>query len=90
MTLAEGAVGSIVHHQKRSFSLYAKVGDTYNVGMHQVSYGASFIEKSFHIFADHLSVQYFDGSSGLEIDVFAKVDFGKATLAKQVYEMVIA
>ena len=56
MTLAQGAVGGIVHHQKRSFTLYAEIGNAYNVGMHEVSDSARLIEKACHIFAGQVGM----------------------------------
>jgi len=45
VALAQGAIGGIIHHQKRDIILHAKVQHTHDIGMHQAGDSSCFIAE---------------------------------------------
>src|SRR6266568_1608384 len=81
---------SIVHHQVGSLVLDAKVEDADNMRVHQVAQMTRFREKVLGGMRIYLSVQDFDGTLAIEVDVLAQVDVGKGTLPEQAGQPVVA
>src|SRR6266568_2712972 len=90
MTIAQGAIGSVVHHQEGGFALYAKFQHTDNMGMDQAHQVACFHTELVHVVAGQLAMQHFDGGLGAEVNMFSKVDFSEATFSQWADELIVA
>ena len=53
------------------------------MGMRETSHRARLAAKFFTLLICEPSVQHFDGSLGVEVQMFTQVDVGKATLSDQ-------
>ena len=51
------------------------------MGMHQAGNGASLGKKVFHIIAGYASVEDFNGSQSIQVDMLTQVDFGETALS---------
>src|SRR6266567_2544365 len=80
----------VVHHQKGTFPVPAKVDDAHDMGMRQASDGARFGEKTLHVPGCQLGVKHFDGDQRLQVDMLAQVDPGEAAPAKQAQDTIVA
>src|SRR5260370_22683327 len=90
MKLAQGPIGSIVHHQIGNFLLDAKVKNTHNIWMHEMSNGTCFSAKGVHILIGQLSMEHLDRYLSAQVKMLTKVDFGKATFSQQTGEIITA
>jgi len=79
MPLTQCAVGGIVHNEKRNIVLYAKLQHAHNVGMFQADNDTSFITKLLYVFGCQLSMQYFDSSLSIEVNMLTQVDISEAS-----------
>src|SRR5438132_12945114 len=73
----------VIHHEKGSFSIPAKVDDAHDMRMRQASDGARLGEKTLHVLGCQLGGQHLDGDPRLQVDMFTQVDLGEAALIKQ-------
>src|SRR5579863_522325 len=90
VTLAQGAVGGIVHDEKRRARVNAEVEHTHDMRMFETGNGASFIEKAFDIFVCQPHLEDFDGGLRSEINMLAEVDIAEAALSYQARKAVVA
>src|SRR5947209_7673142 len=90
MTLTQGAMSSILDHQKRSSLLHRKIQHAHNVRMREPCQGLCFLHKVGRVLFAELCVKDFEGSEGFEVDMLAQVDLGKASLAKEASQAVVA
>src|SRR5690348_9762826 len=89
MQLAHGPFGGITHHQERKTLLHTQVQDAQDVRMHQSGNGSGFAIKPLYLAAAHVRTQHFDGGLGLQKNMLAEVDLGKASRTKQAKKTVV-
>ncbi len=89
VTLAQCAIGGIIHHQKRDALLHAKVQHTHYVGMPKAGDSSCFIAELLHTAADQAHLEYFDGRLGIQMNMLAEVYLGKATVSYQTTQAVV-
>src|SRR5437588_13082821 len=90
MTLAQSAMRGIIHDQKRSPAFDTKLEDTYNMGMDQVGNRTGLGTELVHIIAGQLSMEYFDGRLGPEVNMFSQIDLCEATFSQQANQLIVA
>jgi len=90
VTLAQGAVGGILHDEERSAVLYAKIEDGDDVWVFQVGDDAGFVAELLDVFAGDLRFEDFDGGKGAKVDVFSEEDFSKAALPDELGKLIVA
>ncbi len=90
IALAQRAVGGILHHQKRGAALHAKIEDAQDMRMLQPGDSLRLAEKVIQIAFAQAGMQHFDGCLRLQVEVFAQIDLGKAALAQQPQQPVVA
>src|SRR5207253_1977919 len=88
--LAQSTIGGIIHHEKGEVVVYTKVQHPHNMRMHQAGNNACFFEEALLVIARQSYLQHFDGGLGVEIDMFAQVDFGKASASQDANEAIVA
>src|SRR6266852_4549189 len=91
MTLAERPMRSILYHQKRgTIILHCKIQHAHNVRMRETCQRLCFLHKAGGVLFAELCVKDFEGSEGFEVDMLAQVDLGKASLAKEAGQAIVA
>ncbi len=89
MTLAQGAVGRVVHHQVRCIIRYAEIEYAYDMRMDQAANDARFRQEALLVTYRQAQVQYFNGGIGIEIGVLCQVDFCESPPAQQANQLII-
>src|SRR6266699_2770315 len=90
VALAQGAIGGIVHDEKRNAVLHAKVEDADDVGVDEAGDGAGFIAELLHTAADQAHLKHFDGCLGIQVNMLAEVDVGEPALPDYTHQVVAA
>src|SRR6266700_1101870 len=90
MLCAQGAIGSILHNQKRGLVLEAKVEYAHNMGMLQVRDRAGLAQKLLLGVRLHAHMEDLDGSRHLSVALFCQVDLSKGPAPEQAEQRVIA
>src|SRR5881392_1017334 len=89
MTLAESAVGGIVHDKKRSVVLHPNFVHPHNIRVYQTCNSACPSEESFLVIACRLHLQHFDSCPSLDMQMFAKVDLCEASRSQQADQAIV-
>src|SRR5438270_1115575 len=90
MALAQGSMGGILYHQKRSAILHGEIEHAHNVRVGEIGQGLCFLHKAGGVLLAELCVQNFEGSTAFKVDMLAQVDLGKASLAKKASQAIVA
>src|SRR5437016_5019639 len=90
MALAERPMGSILYHQKRSAILYCEIQHAHNVRMSETCQRLCLLHEAGGVLVAELCIKDFKGGEGLEVDMLAQVDLGKASLAEEASKLVVA
>src|SRR5258707_4821161 len=90
MKLAQCPIRCIIHHQERGSSFNPKIENTNDMRMSKTNQCSRFRTKSMNILTSQLTVQDFDGSLGLQVNMLTQVDLCKTTPAKQACNLIIA
>src|SRR2546425_10063080 len=89
MSLAEGALRSILHHQKRRAILYCKIEDTHNMWVGQENQSLCFLQKGFGTLVLEERVKNFEGGVTFKVDMLSQIDFGKASASQEPKQAVV-
>ncbi len=82
--------GGIFYHQKRRAVLHGEIEHAHNVRMGEICQGLCFLHKAGGVLFAELCVKNFEGRTAFEVDMLAQVDLGKASLAKEPSQAVVA
>src|SRR6266700_4978788 len=87
VALAQGAIGGIVHDEKRNADLHAKVEDADDVGVDEAGDGGGFAAELFHTAADQAHLKHFDGCMRIQVDIHVDVDLALHTLPRDAHQV---
>src|SRR5438874_8219210 len=90
MALAQGPLGGILYHQKRSAVLHGEIENAHNVRVREICQGLCFLHKAGGVLFAELCVKNFESRTAFEVDMLAQVDLGKASLAKEPSQAIVA
>src|SRR5437763_1885783 len=90
MTLADVAIGSIVHDQERDTILYIEVKHADDMRMLQVSHDASFFQKIFLVSLCQGGQKHFDRGLRLQASMLTKIDFCEASAPQKPNQAIVA
>src|SRR5439155_381565 len=90
MMVAERAMRGILYHQKRSTILHCKIQHAHNVRMRETCQCLCFLHEAGGVLFAELCVEDFEGGRSFEVDMLAQVDLGKASLAKESRQAIVA
>ncbi len=89
VAMAQRALRSVVHHEVGRAAFDAKIQHTHDMRVGQARNRLSLRAKSIDIMACQAGKQEFDSGLCLEVNVFAKIDLGEATLPQQANETIV-
>src|ERR1051326_4426033 len=89
MKLAQGAMWSIIHDQKRCAFIYTKFKHTYNIGMLQTCNCPGLVEKALQALVCQSHLEDFYCSLCPQINMITKVDLSEATLSYVTYQAIV-
>src|SRR2546421_12702557 len=90
MAVAQGPMGRILYHQKRSAVLHGEIEHAHNVWVGEICQGLCFQHKAGGVLFAELCVKNFESCTAFEVDMLAQVDFSKASLAKEPSQAIVA
>jgi len=90
MTVAQRPMRGILEHQKRRAVLHGEIQHAHDVRMGETCQGLCFLHKAGLILFAELGVKDFEGRTAFKVDMLAQVDLGKASLAKESSQTVVA
>src|SRR5260370_42670189 len=80
----------ILYHQKRSTILHCKIQHSHNVRMRETCKRLCFLHEAGGVLFAELCIENFEGGGGFKVDMLAQVDLGKASLAKESSQAIVA
>src|SRR6266704_801312 len=80
---AQGAIGGIVHHQKRHPVLHIIIQDAHNRGMHQLRNRLGFLGEVRRLLVGQVGVQHLDRRLQRESHMLPEIHLGKAALSQR-------
>src|SRR5881227_2091901 len=89
VTLSQGAVGGIIHHQKRHAILHIEIEHAHNRGMCQPGNRLCFLLEVLSLAARQVRMQHLNGCLQIQPYMLPKVDLSIATLSQQADQPVI-
>src|SRR5947209_2244998 len=90
MKLAQCAIGSILHHQKRDTIFHIKVEDAHDMGMRETGQHACLSAELLATLTGEVGMQHFNSCLRIEVQMFSQIDLSKAALTKQANQAIVA
>src|SRR2546430_7147016 len=88
VTRSRRSAGCIVDDEKGDIAFHTEFKHTHDVWMPQANQCLCFFEEALHFFFFGGGAQHFESSLTFEIQVFAEIDFGKASVSYMANEAV--
>src|SRR5438132_5931701 len=90
MKLAQRAIGSIHHHQKRDTIFYIKVEDAHDMGMREMSQHACLSAELLATLTGEVGMQHFNSCPRVEVQMFSQIDLSKARSPNETDQAIVS
>ncbi len=90
VALPQGAIGSILHNEKRQTIFYLKVQHAHDMGMYEARHRARLAAQLLLVLISEVGMQHFDGRLSAQVQVLSQVDLSKAPSPDQMKQAIVA